>query len=264
MQSYDYPYTAPRVVKRRVYREIFWHRIFIFIVVLSLTVGGTALYFFYPSAKRSVKFITVEKSTFYYVLSGSYETMQAALSASTALKAVGGAGYILNRADGFLVAAAVYKSRADADSVANRLNDGGVEAEVFVCESPTLKIEIKKNEIEATEFASLFLYINEVFDTVYRLSIELDEIKVTESYAVVSLSAVQEKLRGKSINLSAYSAYPESFSLSGLYSAVSALFSNALNYTEGTKAGSNLKYLLCGIGEEIGKCSNFITDNRIF
>jgi len=254
----SYSYHTPRRINRRVYREIYWRRIILIIVLLSVIVCGVGLYMLYgKNAVAAKKHMTVPSGAYHYVYMGTYATMAEARSAAVSLRLAGGAGYILNDEAGFRTAAAVYKNRTDAVSVAARLKSEGIDAEVLTVQSEAFKIEIITAEAEARELAAYFSYLHELFDSVYRIGADLDGQKITESHAVLSLAALSNKVSQKHSELTAYIAYPAAAHIGRTYSALSELFFDALNFSLSQSAGGNIKYLLCGIADNTCRIKYF-------
>ena len=245
---------------RRVYREIYWSRIVIGITLLSFAVCGVMLYFVFSRAAPGT--LIIPPRGFFYVSTGSYDTRSEAIRGAAPLRAMGGAGFILNDGQSFKTIAAVYANGRDAGSVAARLTEEGFSAEVIARETPVLRIPASDAE-EAKAFAAFFLEVHELFEAVFRLSVDLDERRIAESHAVLSLTRLRANLVRRLSELGAFEdSFPESASVKALYNALITLFTDAVSFSSAASVQSDIRYLLCGIADGYYKTITFLAEER--
>ncbi|MCL2797740.1 MAG: hypothetical protein FWD58_06775 [Firmicutes bacterium] len=256
MGDYPYSYDVPHRYRRRVHREIYWGRVFLSVFLISGIISGAVLFVVFgrdcgalSGCVPAKSYVTVPAIAYHYVAAGTYSTKAEAVKSSLSLKNAGGAGYVLSCQEGFRTVAAVYRSSADAVTVSARLIGEGVSAELYSVSCKAAKIEIVSTEAQAKEFAAHFTYLCELFDSIYRIVLDLDADKITESHAYMQVSALKTKVGQKYAGLSAYSDYTAASQAIFAYSQILDLLSGTLDYAFGTSFPVNLKYSICALSD---------------
>ncbi|MCL2062508.1 MAG: hypothetical protein FWH03_07820 [Firmicutes bacterium] len=229
------------------YRKIYWNRIAVFLIVLSLLGCGAILYFVY--SRPSAAHITVAPRSYHYVVTGAFDTQQEAAFQGTQLRNGGGAGYVLGGSETFLLAAAVYLTPLDANTVAARLSADGISADTHVLHAPQLRMQTRLPQADAEAFADFFYAPHDWLQSLYRMTLDLDQNRIAENHALVSLQALQTRIQTTASALVPYANQPAAPRLQAAYADILHAFSNASDRVFGTTLSVNLKYLLCAAAE---------------
>jgi len=229
---------------KRYQRTIYWRKIVILIMILSMIVCTTIL--LVSIFRRSEGNLAISSRQFHFVIVGEYETLQAANSSANEIKQAGGAGYTMVDGDTFSVVVAVFNNSLDANSVSQNLRQNeGLLARVRVIEAPQLRF-FSHDENLVRRLANLFNYPLELFTTLSRHSIDIDSGNITESHAVILLEQMRTNLSNKIMhefsgfcdNLRIYS-----LRLTEFYLHFSTLIQQAINLHFSNCLPSNLRYI---------------------
>ena len=193
--------------------------------------------------------VTVKGRTFYAVYTSETAVESEAQSAAAAIKAAGGSGYVYN--DGtYKIIAAVYPDAASADAVAERLSAEGTKAARLELEVPRLRLDVADEAARTRLAAAVYYTYGELYDSLYEISLGLDEHRLSESAAVRLMAQYREKAAeyaGYIAELSAADPADKTLSgLNGAYAAVTGALSAAQSAEE-VKPSARVKYAIADI-----------------
>lgn len=230
---------CPYVLKQKVYVEIYWRKIFLFVALLIFAVGIGVMIIVTRVTRDSITFALTD---YYFVSVGTYTELSSVESASASLVVRGGAGYVINDGE-FSLIAGVYSSESDASIVASNISS---EYENVAVEKHTINMFrlVLAGEDDKAGIVMLYKYPYEIFDIVHRLSESLDRGEITESYVIYNLQSLKTSIEEKIALCNSVAGYGGELALffGDIYSGIDNLCSS---YSRNLSGG--LKYLMCDI-----------------
>ncbi len=157
-------------------------KIISFVLIVSVVCVGAYYFVFYiPLANifnlnRNMIF---NNKKFYCIVMSSLQNYSEAVVLSEQIKNQGGAGYILNKDNSYMVLASAYELQEDALKVKNNLSSSQINVEILELNFKPLTIKINLNTNQITELKkSINLFVNQ-YKNLYDLSINYDSAKIT-------------------------------------------------------------------------------------
>lgn len=184
--------------KANIYKnkEISWRAVKIFAVIFcilitlmftSIMTGG-----FFINISRNGVSINMEIREYYGLCFGSYGTLTEAEKAASSLKARGGGGYI-HKDNSYKVFAALYLNKADAESVASRLNNTGSSVSVQKIEIQPYKFIYDNNVVTLKKLTEILELFNFTIENLYMIFIDLDRDIINELDAQVRVNDLKNE-----------------------------------------------------------------------
>jgi len=138
--------------------------------------------------------VTVPRRHFYMVVTARHERLAEANRDALAIRNIGGAGFVVNSEDAFLVVASVYNNTRDANAVAQRLSiEEGFNAEVFRRTVPRVRL-FSENFESSRILSNIITTPIELIDNLAVISIDLSAGRITETYALSLLNSKRNNL----------------------------------------------------------------------
>jgi len=235
--------------RKKIYRQIYWNRILIGIMVCSLLVCGSVLFLIFRRQAQGT--LNIAGLQVFLVSTASHDTLLLANQNAAHIRGMGGAGFVLNDGTAFRTVVSSYRSRRDAELVANRLMlEEGFEAEIFMRQVPNVRIPASE-QAQADELGAYFSFVLQAFDTLYRSVLDLDAQRILESHALTILNRTRATFAQKLFVLPNLAPYFEVFipEIHELYSHINRLFGEAMDLRFGTRLSGNIRYLKTAIIE---------------
>ncbi|MDR1600765.1 MAG: SPOR domain-containing protein [Oscillospiraceae bacterium] len=142
--------------------------------------------------------LTLERQSWYAIQVGSYETQDAAAEAASALRARGGAGYVIQ--DGaYRLLVSCYPARTEAEEVMGRLVASGEYASsaIYRLNADEMVISLIATPLQASALSQAYALLPEMIQELSRLSLALD--RGTMDTAAVRASAGTSVNRAKQL-----------------------------------------------------------------
>jgi hypothetical protein len=142
--------------------------------------------------------LTLQRQSWYAIQVGSYETQDSAAEAAVALRARGGAGYVVK--DGaYRLLVACYPTREEADEVMNRLVGSGEYggSAIYRLNADEMIISLIATPLQASALSQAYSLLPEMIQELSRLSLALD--RGTMDVAAVRASANTSMARAKQL-----------------------------------------------------------------
>lgn len=159
------------------------------VAAIILCIGATLLMcFMFDGDVMLAAFSKEESESFFMLATGPYEDLTLARTTSDLIKSRGGAGYVLKE-ESYEIIYAVYKEKAQGESVLKKLEGEGAYLKRVEISAPKLKWAKDKS---AVEFA--LGYFQGTFDKLYDLTNELNAKEATIEDASIAVSALKESL----------------------------------------------------------------------
>ena len=135
----------------------------------ALSVGALGLNF--SGSDR----INIDKHSLYAISMGAYEDKPSADKVALGLQVQGGAGYVWQSNNKYLVLGSIYSKKEDADSVVDDLSKSNYAVQVFEIKFAKLSLVIKGLEKQDTAFIKdMFLDLDKIYADIYTYSINYD------------------------------------------------------------------------------------------
>lgn len=143
--------------------------------------------------------ITVSGRTWYALQLGAFTQENAAQQLSQEFIPRGAAGYVCADEKIYRVYAAAYPTRAEAQSVQNRLNEQGVSTYIQICNENAFMLRAGGNDTQLAAVSDIFSYLDTLSMKFYALSVSLDKNEL-------SMAAAQEALLSEAATCRSLSA----------------------------------------------------------
>ena len=138
--------------------------------------------------------INVDKHSLYAISMGAYEDKASADKVALGLQVQGGAGYVWQSNNKYLVLGSIYYKKEEADSVVDSLSKSNYTLQVFEIKFAKLSLVIKGLEKKDNTFIKdLFLYLDKIYGDIYTYSINYDSNASTN----LAISAGLNTLKGE-------------------------------------------------------------------
>lgn len=197
-----------------------------------------------PDASHDTLEITLSARSWYALQLGAFTQENAARQLSQEFIPRGAAGYVCQEDDIYRVYAAAYPTRAEAQSVQNRLSEQGVATYIQPCneEGVTLRAAGTKTQLQAV--SDIFSYLDALSMKFFALSSQFDKNEITLSEAVSALMSEATTCRALSDTLAG--AFPDEVPLSAqplseLLSLIAQECESAQNSQSAARVGAALK-----------------------
>lgn len=223
MKRIIYDYENPHIVGRSKH-SFPLGKVIVAIIVIALAIALIYIIFCKKSSHKKY-----EAKEYYTVSAGSYSDRSAAENAAKSLKTAGGAGYIAE-GEQFVVVAAVYSSRSDADSVAKRYG-------YLVAGTGSFEAEFSE------EAAYMVALTEQAFDEIYKASVSLDKGEISKEAALSLADKQYERIAESKDELDRCKS-------DRLFSELSLMYEKILSALKSAKEGQaswQLKYCLVDI-----------------
>ncbi len=143
--------------------------------------------------------IISEAKNYYAISFGYYSDVQQAEKAARQLRARGGGGYIHRSGGSYKVYAALYLNKADAQTVCQKIKEGGSDCAVQKVEVPAFKFRYDADKVAAQKLGEILEFFNFCIESLYSVFVELDSKMINELDAQVRIAG----LRNEAIRLKA-------------------------------------------------------------
>lgn len=158
---------------------------FIFAVVLVFVV----FLCLFPSIGRITVIIEAQKC--YAICFGGFSTAEKAKSYAKIIVERGGAGYVVNK-DEYFVVACTYAQQRDAQSVYKNLTEAGETVRIITLETDTKSIDLVGSKDDVQMFHKCVDFIKETFIALNNLAIRVDKSN-GEEQIYADLKVLQER-----------------------------------------------------------------------
>lgn len=235
--------------KRRTVRRVYWKRIAVTAVIICLIVIGGVLWF-----SRTRGSYETEGRTYWFVSMGEYTDGDKAAAYASVVSESGGAGYVVDK-NGYMVAAACYSDRNDAETVSARLTGEGENNTVISLKCAALSIPKPKSGGELLK--KLLPVPGEMFDELYDISLKTDTKEISEAAALYA--AYKMRLECEEYAASSQSIEGKAGEyLHGLFDALARSFGTLAG--ENDKIPQKIKYTLCDCAVKICSLTGDFSD----
>ena len=138
--------------------------------------------------------INVDRHSLYAISMGAYEDKASAEKVALGLQVQGGAGYVWQSNNKYLVLGSIYAKKEEADNVLDSLSKSNYQAQLFEIKYAKLSLVIKGLEKQDNDFIkNLFLGLDKMYADIYTYSINYDRNASTN----LAISAGLNTLKGE-------------------------------------------------------------------
>ena len=196
-----------------------------------------------PSQTKNANTVdfTLPEFSIYALQAGVFSDMQNAQKYADELINKGGAGYIVEFADGYRVLISGYLSEDDAKNVKSRLlEEQNMDTSVIEIKGEEIKAEIEA-DLQTAELISS-ASINEDIQRLTEISISRDKAEITEEQAVEELTAMKETATAMIEKLSDVDDDDLANALKNYYVALEEALERAISDLDEVAFSSGVKY----------------------